>query len=95
MTVPSAADNAAVTRVSSSATSVTLKAVNTGRRTLSIFNDSGAVLYVKYGTTASTTDYSVQVAAGAYFEAPQPCYRGRVDGIWASADGAAQVTECY
>lgn len=95
MTVTGAADNATVTRVSSSASSVTLKAANGGRRTLSIFNESGAILYVKYGTTASATDYTVQIAAGAYFENPQPCFRGRIDGIWASADGAAQITEGY
>lgn len=95
MTVSTAADNATVTRVASSATSVTLKALNSGRRTLAIYNESTAVLYVKFGTTASATDYTVQLASGGYYESPQPCFRGRVDGIWSAANGAAQVTEGF
>lgn len=83
----------AVTQVASSATSITLQAANTARRGLSIFNDSTATLYVKFGTTASATSYTVQVPAGGYYETPQPTYTGRIDGIWASANGNAYVTE--
>jgi hypothetical protein len=32
------------------------------------------------------------MAAGAYYEFPQPCYTGQVDGIWASANGNARLT---
>lgn len=95
MTVSTAADNATVSRVASSATVVTLAARNGGRRTLSIFNESTAILYLKYGSAASLTDYTVQVSAGAFYETPQPGYRGIVTGIWASANGFAQVTEGY
>lgn len=89
-TPPSAA---AVTQVSSSASSVTLKAANANRRGLSIMNDSTAVLYVKFGATASTSSYTVKLLAGDYFELPIPYYRGVVDGIWASANGSALITE--
>jgi hypothetical protein len=59
-----------------------------------IFNDSTAILYVKFGTTASTTSYTVKMLAGQYFEFPGPAiYTGRVDGIWDSATGAARITE--
>lgn len=95
MPVSTASDNATVTRVASSATSVTLKAGGNGRRSLAIFNESTSILYVKHGTTASITDYTVQIAAGGYYESPQPCYRGRIDGIWAAANGFAQVTEGF
>lgn len=95
MTVPTAADNATVTRVASSATVVTIKAANSGRRTLSIFNESTAILYLKHGTTATTTDYTLQIGAGAYYEIPMPGYRGILTGLWASANGAAQVTEGF
>lgn len=84
---------AAPTRVASSATVVTLKAANASRRSLSIYNESTAVLYVKFGSTATATDYTVQIAAGGYYEMPTPAYTGIVTGIWASANGAAQVTE--
>jgi hypothetical protein len=50
------------------------------------------VLYVKFGAAASTTSYTVQIAAGGYYEFPQPVYCGEVDGIWASANGAARLT---
>jgi hypothetical protein len=57
-----------------------------------VFNDSTAVLYLKYGATASTTSYTVQVQPGGYYEFPQPLYTGQVDGIWASANGSARLT---
>lgn len=83
---------ATLANVSSSATNVTVFAAagNTNART--VYNDSTAVLYLKFGATASTTSYTVQIAAGGYYEFPQPVYAGQVDGIWASANGAARVT---
>ena len=81
--------------VSSSASSVTLFEANTAAVARFLYNDSSAVLYLKYGTTAaSTTSYTVQVAAGGFYEFPgSPCYNGKVTGIWASANGAARTTE--
>lgn len=82
---------ATVTSVNSSATSVPLFAASdaNGR---TVYNDSSSVLYLKYGATASATDYTVQIASQGYYEFPQPVYCGEVDGIWASANGAARVT---
>lgn len=88
-----------VTSVNSSATSVTLLAANPRRTAASIYNDSSAVLYLKLGATASTSSYSIQIAAGGYYELPATnraisgVYAGVVDGIWASAIGAARITE--
>lgn len=87
------ASTAAVTSVNSSATSVTLLSLTAGRFSALFFNDSTAVLYIKFGTTASTSDYTVQVQPGGYYELPMPCYTGRIDGIWASANGACKITE--
>lgn len=82
---------ATLANVASSATNVTLftagKVVERA-----IYNDSSAILYVKYGATASTSSYTTQIAAGGYYEFPQPCYSGQVDGIWASANGNARLT---
>lgn len=59
-----------------------------------MFNDSDKTLYLKYGDECSTSSYTVQIAAGGYWEMPLPVYRGRIDGIWASGPtGSAQVTE--
>ncbi len=84
--------SATTANVASSASSVTLFAAAGLAKGRTIFNDSTAVLYVKFGATASTTSYTVQLPAGAFYEFPQPCYSGVVDGIWASANGAARVT---
>lgn len=83
---------ASVTSVASSATSVQLLAAVGSAHGRAVYNDSTAVLYLKYGATASASSYTVQVAAGAYYEFPQPVYCGEVDGIWASANGNARLT---
>jgi len=90
---PSSVTAATEATVASSASNVTLFSAATGAvggRT--VFNDSTAVLYVKFGATASATSYTVQVPAGGFFEFPAPVYGGRVDGIWASANGNARLT---
>lgn len=87
-----AAATSAVTSVASSATNVTLLASLAGRKGATIYNDSAQILYVKFGATASATSYTVQMAPGAYFEVPFG-YTGIIDGIWASADGDARITE--
>lgn len=85
--------SATVTQVASSATNVTLQAANANRQSLAVFNDSTAALFIKYGATASSTSFTVKVAAGGHWEMPLPAYTGIVDGIWASANGNAYVTE--
>lgn len=83
-----------VTNVSAQATSVTVAAANAARRGLLVFNDADKNLYLKLGATASVTSYSVRIAAGGYYEVPNPSYSGIVDGIWEAAPtGAARVTE--
>ncbi len=87
--------SATLANVASSATSVTLRAANLGRVGIMIHNDSTQILYVKFGTTASSTSYSVKLIADAYYEVPFSAYRGIITGIWASANGSARVTEIY
>lgn len=91
--LPGPAAAGALSNVASSDSNVTLKAANASRRGLIIFNDSSAVLYIKFGATASSSSFTVKVAAGGYWEMPLPIYQGIVDGIWASANGNARVTE--
>jgi hypothetical protein len=88
---------ATTSNVSGSASNVTLLASNTDRLGATIYNDSSAVLYLKLGATASATSFTVLLlgngsGAGGYFEVPAH-YTGIIDGIWASATGAARVTE--
>lgn len=88
---------ATLSNVAASATSVTVLAANASRIGATITNDSSSVIYVKFGTTASTTSYTVSLAGSAaapfsYYEVPAG-YTGRIDAIWASATGNARVTE--
>lgn len=83
---------ATLTNVASSATNVNLFAASGNDRMRTIFNESTAVLFVKFGATASLTSYTVQVAAGGFLEFATPLYAGQVDGIWASANGSARLT---
>lgn len=84
---------ATLTNVAGSATSVSLLAANTARRQVIIWNDSTALLYVKFGATASTTSFTFQVVGGGYLELPMPVYTGAIDGIWVTATGSARITE--
>jgi hypothetical protein len=85
---------ATLTNVSGSATSVSILASNASRKNAMFFNDSSATLYLKFGTTASTTSYTVQLVSNAYYELPVgKIYTGAIDGIWSAANGAVRVTE--
>lgn len=86
------ADTSTLSNVASSATSVVILATNTARKGASVYNDSTQILYLKFGTTASTTSFTVPLAAAAFFEVPSG-YTGEMDGIWTSANGFARVTE--
>lgn len=95
--IPIASTTGTMTNVASSASSVTLLSANTARRGATIANDSTSLLYVVFGTTASLTNFTVQIGAKvgsniAYYEVPFG-YQGRLDGIWPSANGFARVTE--
>jgi hypothetical protein len=84
---------ATLSNVSASASSATLLASNASRKQAMIYNDSASNLFVKFGTTASATSFTVRLVSQAYYELPEPVYTGRIDGIWAVANGAARMTE--
>ena len=65
----------------------------TGSNGRTVYNDSTATLYLTFGTGATTTNYTVQIGPGGYYEFPAASmYCGEVDGIWSSATGAARTT---
>lgn len=82
----------ATTTVASSATNVTILASNTNRLGATVFNDSTAALYLKLGATASTTSFTVKIAADGYYEVPFR-FTGIIDGLWSTANGNAKITE--
>lgn len=78
--------------VNASATSIQLIAANAVRNSLSFFNDSTAVLYLKLGASASLTDWSVKLDANQFYELPEK-YTGQVTGIWTAANGSCKICE--
>jgi hypothetical protein len=81
--------NSAVTTFTS-LTSATLIASNTSRRMLTIQNTGAGILYVLLGSgTASSTNFSLQMNSGDYYE--NGFYNGQVNAIFATA-GTAYVT---
>lgn len=97
--LPVQASTATLANVSGATSSTTLIASNANRKGLVIVNDSTAILYVKFGSSASSTSYTYLLAGStggipSILELPASMvYTGIVTGIWASATGAARVTE--
>lgn len=88
------ASTAATSNVAASVTTVTVLAANAARLGAMVFNDSAAAsLYLKMGASASTTSFTVLIAAGGYYELPQPVYTGNLTAVWSAANGTARVTE--
>jgi hypothetical protein len=74
-------------------TNTTLLAANVNRLGASIYNESTSVLFILLGAgTESATVYTLQMAAGAYYEVPN-AFTGIIKGHWVTANGSARVTE--
>jgi hypothetical protein len=91
-----AATNTTAT-VAASASTVTLIASNANRLGGTIYNDSTAIMYLKLGASASTSDFTVVLQAltssvGGYYEIPFG-FTGIITAVWGSATGNARVGE--
>lgn len=84
--------SATVSRVATSTTVATLLVASGARRCASVYNDSAGNLYIKMGAAASSTDFTVKLAASGLYELPAPVYGGIVTGILDAGTGNAQVT---
>lgn len=87
-----------ITSVNDTNVDGTILAANAARKGAAFYNDSTVILYLALAnTTSSSTNYTVQLAPGEYYELPVcqgGVYTGVVKGIWASdASGAVRVTE--
>jgi hypothetical protein len=82
-----------ITSVPASITSVTLLAANAARRQFFINNVSGKILRVAFAATASTSAYTILIAANGAYESPLNGYTGLITGIWAGTGGTAIITE--
>lgn len=81
--------------VASSVSAVTLLAANVNRKGALIYNESTAILYLGLCPKASvsTTNYTLQIAAGGYYEVPAPISVQEISGVWSLANGSARITE--
>lgn len=70
--------------VSVSTSVVTLLSSNSARRGFTIYNISFNTLYVKLGSSASTSDFSFIVPANSGIEFDFPCYTGIITAIRSS-----------
>lgn len=83
-----------ITQVTPAAVSTTLKAANTLRKSLLLYNGGTGDLYVAYGATASTTAFSFILPSLGTTTIRGEEYSGLVTGIWSTAGGnSLQVTE--
>ena len=87
---PATVSTATNSSLASAATTAQLLAANTSRKGLLVTNTDVNDLYLKFGTTATTTDFTVRIPYNGYWEMPSPIYTGRIDAIWA-ADGSGSA----
>ncbi len=85
---------ATVATVACSTTAATLLAASTTARRMVLItnNTASSILYIKFGTGASATDFTVRLAAGGYYEMPAPIYSGQITGILDTGTGNALIT---
>ena len=81
-----------VTSVAAAVADTLLLAANPNRLGATVVNDGTSILYLKFGSGASATSYTVRMTSYAYYEVPFG-YTGRINGYWAAANGNARVTE--
>lgn len=82
------------TSVSSSASSGLLLALNANRKGFSISNISTAKLYLSFSNPATVANCFIEIPASGFLLLDQQLIvTNAIYGIWASANGAAQVTE--
>lgn len=86
--------------VTAATSSTTLIAANSNRVGLTIYNNSTAICYVKYGNGASLVDFSFALGPidsagiGDLWEPPLMfVWTGPVTAIWSAVNGHAQISE--
>lgn len=79
--------------VNCSLTSQQFLASNANRSGVIAHNNSGGNAFVKYGTTASLTDYTIPIGPGDVWVMDEPIETGRLDVISDLGSGVIYITE--
>lgn len=94
-TSPEKCPSATVSGTNATITPVQLLAANGNRCGATFFYNGSKTVYLKFGTGASATDFTVRLSALAYYELPFN-YTGVVTAVWDTTGGGAgtiQTTE--
>lgn len=83
-----------ITRITNGVVSQTLAASNANRKTVFLYNDSATTAcYVKFGATATTSDFTIKLFATDTYIMDPPIYTGVIDYICDAASGFMEVSE--
>lgn len=92
-TAPTTAGTSTNTNVAASASTGQLLAASAGRLGATLYNDADKSVYVKLGTTASATSFTVRLLPDGFFQVPFG-YTGRIDAIWDTGPtGSMRISE--
>ncbi len=86
------AGTATVSSLTASVTSQLLKAALTTRLGMTLYNDSVANAYLKWGGSVASNDFSFKMMPDDYYEVPYG-HTGRIDVVWTAATGTMRITE--
>lgn len=82
------------TSIPASITSTQILAANANRKGVMIMNDGTAILRLSFTSPATSTNSFVAIPASSFLMLdPHLIGTGAIYGIWAAANGTAQVTE--
>jgi hypothetical protein len=92
---PIIATQATTTSLGATVAAQTVAALNANRLGLYVFNEvESGFMYLRYGANASAASYSIRIAAGGFWEMPQPIFTGQITAAFSvSTTTSAKVTE--
>jgi hypothetical protein len=87
------ADDANVTSIPASISTVVVLPSNPDRKGVILFNDSSSTASIQYGSTASTTSFTLELGPNDLHTMQEPIYTGIISAVWTAATGFLRVTE--
>jgi hypothetical protein len=89
------ASRAALSSVAASTSSQAAFSARPARKGMVLVNDSAANAYVAFAASATTSAYTLKMAAGSTWIMEAPVYSGQGSVIYDAANGALKVTDLY
>jgi hypothetical protein len=91
---PTKANSAVITTAAASLINAELLAANAEREGAIVYNNSNRPMFIKLGSAATTSSFTIKLGAFDYYEVPAG-YTGSIHALWtdAAAAGDARITE--